>query len=460
MKHSGPHRATLVVAGMAFVVLVLTLLAVLPAVTHDAPAPVWAVTVVAVIAWLGLLVLGVAVRSHFDDIRLLRSGMESVASGQLLPEAIVRRFADRRGSLGVIARLIGDLGATRHGDAARPDQRLAAVLGALHGGVVVVTESGLVSLINAPAKAVLGGAIGVGGSIYSALDRDGLIAAVYRSQRSDGKPVQAGLRTLDGALLDACVLDFGEHRGAVVTFAGNASTGVGEIELALDLHDQPPAAPAPVRDTLLSELPVVVLDTETTGLDVEHDAIVSIGAVRCHGPRVFRSTVLDRLVDPVRRIPARAIAIHGIDDAMVAGKPRIDAVLPEVLALMADTVVVGHNTGFDLALLQRAMTRAGRPWSPPPCLDILLLAAALDPEETALEIDDQAARLGINISGRHTALGDSLVTAELWVRLIPQLERRGVRTLGEALRFSRGNLRAVARQREMGWDRGDQLGGD
>ena len=446
------------VAAFAMVVLALAALAVLPSTYPDLAAPAWLVGGVAVAAWLFLIVVHEGVRGHFADLRLLRAGLEAAAFGQLPPQAMVRRFANDGDGLGVLAKLIGQWTIERQQRAYVPDQRMAAVLRALHDGVVVVTESGLISLINAPAKAVLGSAHAtIGGSIYASVERDSLLAAMQRAARSGGKPVEACLILLDGSAHSVRVLDFGEHRGAVITSPSVELEAGGEVELGLDLHDQPPPAPSPGDDTVLAELPVVVLDTETTGLDASRDAIVSVGAVRCHGQRLYRATVLDLLVDPGRRIPARATAVHGIDDSMVAGKPKIVEVLPAVEALMAGTVVVGHQIGFDLALFEQACRWAGRPWVPPPRLDILLLSAALAPDENGHEIDDQAARMGVNISGRHTALGDALVTAELWVRLIPQLERAGVRTLGEARAFSRRAKGPLGRQREMGWDEDTQL---
>lgn len=439
-------------AALAVVVVLLAVLALLPHLDGGYRVPAWVIGSVAVATLLGLIVLNEMVRSHLEDLKALRAGLESVAAGRLLPETVSGRFNGRKEDLFAVLNLVNDFAAAQKDKMAKPDQRLAAVLRALHDGVVVVTESGLVSLVNGPAKGLLGGGVGIGGSIYSVIDRETLVAAVHRAERSAGRPVDATLGTLEGQPLFARLVDFGEHRGVVITLFGAAGADGGDVEHALDLHDEPPPAPAPRDDTLLSELPGLVLDTETTGLDIARDAIVSIGAVRCHGARVFRSTVLDRLVDPERRIPARSTAIHGIDEAMVSGKPKIAQVLPEVLAMMDRTVVVGHHIGFDLALLRRAAAAAGIAWTNPPRLDIRLLAEALEPEETAFEIDDQAARLGVNISGRHTALGDSLVTAELWVRLVPQLERRGVRTLGEARAFARTAVRAISRQREMGWD--------
>lgn len=448
------------VTAFAGIILVLAGMAVLPATYPDLAVPPWLVGGVAVAGWLLLIVGHEMVRGHFADLKLLRAGLQAAAFGQLPPQAMARRFADQSDGLGQMARLISQWTIERQHQTHSPDQRMAAVLRALHDGVVVVTESGLISLINAPAKAVLGPAhAAVGGSIYASVERDSLVAAMQLAARSGGKPVEACLILLDGSTHSVRVLDFGEHRGAVVTIPAGDQGVAGEVEMGLDLHDQPPAVPPPGDDTLLAELPVVVLDTETTGLDAGRDAIVSVGAIRCHGRRLFRSTVVDVLVDPRRPIPARATAVHGIDDSMVAGKPSIAQTLPLVETVMAGAVVVGHQIGFDLALLQNACRRAGRAWVPPPRLDILLLSAALNPDEQGHEIDDQAARMGVNISGRHTALGDALVTAELWVRLIAQLERAGVRSLGEARAFSRRAKGPLGRQREMGWDEDSQLKG-
>ena len=68
-----------------------------------------------------------------------------------------------------------------------------------------------------------------------------------------------------------------------------------------------PADPV-TEATLLMDLPVTVLDTETTGLDVTRDRIVSIGTVRLHGGRIYRSATFDRLVRPGIPIPPRSTA--------------------------------------------------------------------------------------------------------------------------------------------------------
>jgi DNA polymerase-3 subunit epsilon len=67
-----------------------------------------------------------------------------------------------------------------------------------------------------------------------------------------------------------------------------------------------------------------------------------------------------------------------------------------------------------------------------PVLDTLLLSAVAHPEQASHSLEEIAARLGVNVVGRHTALGDALVTGEVFLRLLPVLSGRGVRTLGEA----------------------------
>jgi len=195
----------------------------------------------------------------------------------------------------------------------------------------------------------------------------------------------------------------------------------------------------------------VVLDTETTGLDVTKDRIVSIGAVRLHGAQVYRSAALDRLIRPGMPIPARSTAVHGITDAMVADAEDFPAVFVHLAPMMEGTVLVGHNLPFDVAMLRRECTLAGFSWPDLPVLDTLLLSAALDPKADGHSLDRLAERFAVDMRGRHTALGDSLVTAEIYERMLPRLAEAGVTTFGAAQAFAARAKRIAARQRAAGW---------
>jgi len=194
-----------------------------------------------------------------------------------------------------------------------------------------------------------------------------------------------------------------------------------------------------------------VMDGETTGLDVRSDRLVSLAALRVHGGRAYPAIAIDRLVNPGRQIPALATAVHGITQRMVEAAVPAAQVLPEVGAFLEGKAVIGHNIGFDLALLAAEAERAGLLWRQPPSLDTGHLAAALFPDLKDLNLDALAERFHVPIEGRHTALGDCLVTAAVWRRLLRALEADGVRTFAEATRVAARARQLRALQREAGW---------
>ena len=208
-----------------------------------------------------------------------------------------------------------------------------------------------------------------------------------------------------------------------------------------DLFDLP-AASLGWQDRRLGDLSFTVFDTETTGFEpASGDEIVSLGAVRVVNGRLLRQETFERLVDPRRSVPARSTAVHGITNDMVRGQPTMDVVLPLFARFAEDTVLVGHNVGFDMSFLRAKEAQTGIRLSQP-VLDTLLLDAALHPDHEHHGLEAIATRFGIGVVGRHTALGDALVTAEVFLRLLTLLHQRGIGTLGEALEASRATYQA------------------
>lgn len=182
----------------------------------------------------------------------------------------------------------------------------------------------------------------------------------------------------------------------------------------------------------LAGLTYTVFDTETTGLNpTQGDEIISISAVRIVNGRLLRQEIFDQLVDPKRPLPAASINIHGILPHMVQGQPTIEQVLPPFLHFTEGTILVGHNAAFDMRLLQLKEVQTGLKFTNP-VLDTLLLSAVIHPNQESHSLEAIAQRLGINIIGRHTSLGDAMLTGEIFLKFIPLLAERGIVTLQQA----------------------------
>jgi len=187
-----------------------------------------------------------------------------------------------------------------------------------------------------------------------------------------------------------------------------------------------------LADRLLTELSYTVFDCETTGLDPSAgDEIIQIGATRIVNGKLRRHECFEQFVDPRRPISAASMPIHGIHAEMLAGQPTIETVLPAFHAFAHDTVLVGHNAAFDMRFLQLKEAATGVVFDQP-VLDTLLLSALVHPQQQSHRLEAIAERFGVPVLGRHTALGDAMVTAEVFLKFVPLLAELGIRTLAEA----------------------------
>ncbi len=186
----------------------------------------------------------------------------------------------------------------------------------------------------------------------------------------------------------------------------------------------------------LNKLTFAVFDTETTGLNPSQgDEIIQIGAVRIVNGRILYDETIDQLVNPCRTVPDESIRIHGINPELLLDQPTIHKVLPEFHHFAEGSVLVAHNAAFDMKFLKIKEAETGLRFDLP-VLDTLLLSSIVHPNLEGHGLDQIARRLDIAIVGRHTALGDALVTAEILVKLIPLLEAKGILTLNDAIEAS------------------------
>ncbi|WP_448189317.1 exonuclease domain-containing protein [Azospirillum sp. sgz301742] len=208
-----------------------------------------------------------------------------------------------------------------------------------------------------------------------------------------------------------------------------------------------PLATSELGRTPLEALHYVVFDTETTGLSPSNgDEIIQVAAVRVVNGRILTGETFNQLVNPGRKIPPESIPFHHITEDMVADKPTVDKVLPQFRAFVSGAVMVAHNAAFDLKFLKMKEKAAGVRFDCP-VLDTMLLSRMLQGDDGDHTLDGIAQRLGIEVVDRHTALGDSLVTAAIFLRMIDMLRERDIRTLDDAIRGANILVELAARER-------------
>lgn len=186
---------------------------------------------------------------------------------------------------------------------------------------------------------------------------------------------------------------------------------------------------------LLDDHCFVVLDTETTGFAHRGgDEIISVGAVKVERGQVQAGKTFHRLVNPFRSIPPEVTSLTGISQDMVEGRDDVFTVLSDFLEYAGDSVLIGHYVTFDMDFMNEKLRLCNSKLHSS-YLDTCVISKAVYPQRSSHSLDSLLKVHGINAAGRHTALGDALLTARLFEDLIRQVRHRGVYTLGDLHAF-------------------------
>lgn len=179
----------------------------------------------------------------------------------------------------------------------------------------------------------------------------------------------------------------------------------------------------------------VVFDLETTGAKAPPCRITEIGAYRVKGGKVLDT--FQTLINPQMPIPSFIVGLTGIDDAMVADAPLFQDIAHDFLEFIGDSVLVAHNSGFDMRFLNFEIGRVFPDYKlANPCLCTVQLSRRLLPDIRNHKLATVAEHYSIDLVNHHRASADAFATAHIFVNLLTQMRSDGVSDLTTVRGFS------------------------
>lgn len=177
----------------------------------------------------------------------------------------------------------------------------------------------------------------------------------------------------------------------------------------------------------------LVLDLETDGLDLKKNRVLSIGAIRIENGKLLYNSSFYRLLRHRGRLRNDSLLIHGLMPSELARGELSTNVLEDLCRLGDQCVWLGFHAGFDAQLLQNAFKDEFH-WRTRPHIvnvtDFLpMLFHELSDAENTLEY--WAEHFKLDLVGRHNALGDATVTAELLLIVLAKARQAGIHTWAE-----------------------------
>ncbi len=190
------------------------------------------------------------------------------------------------------------------------------------------------------------------------------------------------------------------------------------------------------RGQKIEDCTFCVLDLETTGFSYRTEKITEIGIMKVKNGEIIEE--FDELVDPEKPIPEQVVEVTHITDDMVKGKPTIDKMLPKALEFIGDSIVVTHNTNFDIGWIKYNCEQLGYKFNNT-YLDTLRLSKQLYPNYKNYKLGTIAANLKIEVDVAHRALADVDTTVKVLNVMLDEIKEKGAKTLDDIDIMFKGN---------------------
>ncbi len=186
--------------------------------------------------------------------------------------------------------------------------------------------------------------------------------------------------------------------------------------------------PAPLSEGALRSQRWVVVDLETSGLNLNRDQVLSIGAVVIEDGAVDFSQMFERTLLRANTKVGPSVLIHGLGpSAIAAGSDPAEALL-DFMAFVGDSPLLAFHAPFDQHMLCRALKDSLGYRLAHPFLDVADIAPLLCPDANIREagLDDWINHFKLHVGERHHASADALATAELMLILFSRARQQGI----------------------------------
>ena len=197
----------------------------------------------------------------------------------------------------------------------------------------------------------------------------------------------------------------------------------------------------PLRNQSWREARFIAIDVETTGLDPQRDEVISFAGIPIEYTRIIVSESVHGLVRPRATSTSAAIEIHRLRDADLAGAPRAPEALAGLAAQMPGRIPVVHASWVERTFLKKAGCPLPRRIVDTAVLWRLLSTERGERDPGTCSLSTIAAALGLPAHRPHTAEGDTLTAAQVFLAMATHLEASGQGTV-RALTGARWDLRA------------------
>lgn len=167
---------------------------------------------------------------------------------------------------------------------------------------------------------------------------------------------------------------------------------------------------------------IIILDTETTGLDHKCEKLIEIAAVKMQGTEIVET--FSSLVNPQKPIRHSSFLIHNISEEMVQDAPNIEEVLPQFLEFVGDHAFVAHNAIFDYSFINEAMKATYGKRFVNHRIDTFEMYRSVFPDEPSHGLNALLRRFGFNEDVVHRALDDAMCLAKVYPKLRSLYEQK------------------------------------